>query len=201
MQTYDGWYNNIKLIQRLYMRHLLLVIISSVLFSAGCTTIISEQSRKLIDTNDSFKIIKQSPDVYIGKHVMLGGRIANVKNSADGAQLEIVQFDLSPSGYPEDTFISYGRFLAQNGSFMDPLVFRKGMLITLVGEIKGKKTLRLEDIDYTYPVLTMREWYLWREPDLRYVYPSMQPTYDPYSYGFGVEPFLQRPYSPVLVPR
>ena len=185
------------------MRYLLLAIISSVLFSAGCTTIISEQSRKLIDTKDPFKVIKQSPDAYLGKHVMLGGRIANVKNSADGAQLEIVQFDLTSAGYPQDNFISYGRFLATNSSFMDPLVYRKGLLITLVGEIKGKKTLRLEDMDYTYPVLVMREWHLWRESDLErsYVYPSMQPTYDPYSYGFGVEPFLQRPSGPVLVPR
>lgn len=185
------------------MRRLLLVIISSVLFFTGCTAIISEQSRKLVDTNDSFKVIKQTPDTYIGKHVMLGGRIANVKNSAEGAWLEIVQFELSPSGYPEDTFLSYGRFLAATSSYMDPMVYRKGLLITLVGEIKGKKTLRLDDIDYTYPVLAMREWHIWRgsDPDRGYGYPSPIPTYDPYSYGFGVEPSLQRPYSPVLVPR
>ena len=185
------------------MRHLLLTLVSIALCTSGCTTIISEQSRKLVDTKDSFKTIKQSPDVYIGKHVMLGGRIANVKNSADGAQLEIVQFDLTWSGYPEDTFLSYGRFLATNDSFMDPMVYRRGMLITLVGEIKGKKTVRLENIDYTYPVLTMREWHVWRESDQygNCVFPTASPTYDPYSYGFGVEPFLQRPSSPIYVPR
>jgi len=185
------------------MRRLILVIISLALFSTGCSTIISEQSRKLVDTNESFKVIKQTPDAYIGKHVMLGGRIANVKNSAEGAQLEIVQFELSSTGYPEDTFVSYGRFLALNSSYMDPLVYRRGMLITLVGELKGKKTLRLDDLDYTYPVLTMREWHIWRGSDLEtgYVYPAQQPVYDPYSYGFGVEPFLQRSYSPATVPR
>jgi len=183
------------------MRRLIFLIF--VLLLTGCATVISEQSRKLVDTNDSFKVIKQAPDAYIGKHVMLGGRIANVKNSAEGAQLEIVQFELSTSGYPEDTFLSYGRFLATTGSYMDPLVYRRGMLITLVGEIKGKKIMRLDDMDYTYPVLTMREWHIWRGSDLEggYVYPAQQPTYNPYSYGFGVEPFLQRPYSPVLVPR
>jgi outer membrane lipoprotein len=185
------------------MRQLILLIISSVVLFTGCAAVISEQSRKLVDTNDSFKVIKQTPEAYIGKHVMLGGRIANVRNSAEGAQLEIVQFDLSSTGYPEETFLSYGRFLATNGSYMDPMVYRRGMLITLVGEIKGKKTMRLDDMDYTYPVLTMREWYIWRGSDLEkgYVYPSPIPAYDPYSYGFGVEPSLQRPYSPVLVPR
>jgi outer membrane lipoprotein len=183
------------------MRQLILIII--VLLFTGCTTVISEQSRKLVDTNDSFKVIKQTPDAYIGKHVMVGGRIANVRNSAEGAQLEIVQFELSTAGYPEETFLSYGRFLATSSSYMDPLVYRRGMLITLVGEIKGKKTMRLDDMDYTYPVLTMREWHVWRGSDLErgYAYPSALPTYDPYNYGFGLEPFLQRPYSPVLVPR
>jgi outer membrane lipoprotein len=183
------------------MRQLILLI--TLLLFTGCASVISEQSRKLVDSNDPFKVIKQAPDAYIGKHVMLGGRIANVKNSAEGAQLEIVQFELSSTGYPEDTFISYGRFLATSSSYMDPMIYRKGMLITLVGEIKGKKTMRLDDMDYTYPVLTMREWYIWRGSDLERgaVFPSSMPVYDPYSYGFGVEPSLQRPYSPVLVPR
>jgi outer membrane lipoprotein len=180
-----------------------LVLIISVLLLTGCASVISEQSRKLIDTDASFKVIKETPEAYIGKHVMLGGRIANVRNSAEGAQLEIVQFDLSSSGYPEDTFLSYGRFLATNSSYMDPMVYRRGLLITLVGEIKGKKTMRLDDVDYTYPVLAMRDWHIWRGSDLERgnIYPSAIPTYDPYSYGFGVEPQLQRPYSPVLVPR
>lgn len=185
------------------MRRLTLLLISLAILSTGCVTVISEQSRKLVDTDAPFKVIKQAPEAYIGKHLLLGGRIANVRNSAEGAQLEIVQFDLSSRGYPEETFISHGRFLALNSSYMDPLVYRRGMLITLVGEIKGKKTMRLDDLDYTYPVLAMREWHIWRGSDLErgYVYPAPQPVYDPYSYGFGVEPFLQRPYSPVLVPR
>ncbi len=185
------------------MRNLILVIILTVLSAAGCTMIISEQSRKLVDTEDSFKVIKSSPDVYIGKHVMLGGRIANVINSAEGARLEIVQFNLTSLGYPEDTFLSYGRFLATNSSYMDPMVYRRGMLITLVGEIKGKKTMRLEDIDYTYPVVTIREWYVWRDSELdrNCNYPITRPVYDPYSYGFGVDPFLQRSYNPAYIPR
>jgi outer membrane lipoprotein len=183
------------------MRQLILML--SLLLLTGCAAVISEQSRKLIDTDAPFKAIKESPEAYIGKHVMLGGRIANVRNSGEGAQLEIVQFDLSSSGYPEDTFLSYGRFLATSSSYMDPMVYRRGLLITLVGEIKGKKTMRLDNMDYTYPILTMREWHVWRGSDLERgnIYPSAMPTYDPYSYGFGVEPTLQRPYSPVLVPR
>lgn len=178
------------------MRHHSFGLMLLLLTATGCTTVISEQSRKLVNTAADFKAVKEAPDNYIGKNILLGGRIANIRNSSDGAQLEIVQFDLTFQNYPEDTFISYGRFLATSSSYMDPLIFKRGMLITLVGEVKVKKTLRLDDMDYTYPVISMREWYLWpgSEPDRGCnSYPAALPHYDPYNYGFGYEPFLQRP--------
>jgi outer membrane lipoprotein len=186
------------------MRYLFSLLLGSILTLAGCTPIISEQSRKLINSDASFKTIKERPDDYIGKNIMVGGRIADTRNRADGAELEIVQFELTSQSYPEDTFISYGRFLATNSSFMDPLIFKRGMLITLVGELKGKRTLRLDDMDYTYPVISLREWYLWpeSEPDRNCTtYPAPLQEYNPYNFGFGYEPFLQRPYAPLYVPR
>jgi len=184
------------------MRTLLLCLYLTLIFTAGCSTVISEQSRKLVDSTAPVKEIKIAPEKFIGKHLLLGGRIVKATNSSDGAWIELVQFDLTGSNYPDDTFLSYGRFLATSSSFMDPLIFRQGMLMTLVGEVKGKKTLRLDDMDYTYPVLVMREWYLWPGSGSERAgsYPETLPQYDPYNYGFGYEPFLQRPYNlpPVL---
>jgi outer membrane lipoprotein len=180
-----------------------LIIIALLFALNGCTPIFSEQTLKLVNTDAPFKTLKAVPENYIGKHVMLGGRIASVVNNNDGSYLEIVQFDLTALSYPEDTFLSYGRFLATADRFLDPMVFRKGMLITLVGEIKGKKSQRLENMDYTYPVLTMRDWYLWRGSDSDYAckYPVASPQYNPASYGYGYEPFLQRPYMPFDTPK
>jgi outer membrane lipoprotein len=186
------------------MHYRLSVIILSIFFITGCTAVISEKSRKLVNTDVPFKILKNAPEDYIGKNLMVGGRIAGVTNKSDGAWLEIVQFDLSSQGYPEESFLSYGRFLATENSYMDPMIFRRGMLITIVGELKGKKTLRLDEMDYTYPVLAMREWHLWpgSEPEGRCTaYPAAPPQYDPYNYGFGYEPFLERPYTPLYLPR
>lgn len=186
------------------MRSLLTFTLLAIACISGCTTAISEQSRKLIDTTASFSEIKQTPDNYIGKHVMLGGRIVKTTNSNEGARIEIVQFDLTTNSYPEDTFLSYGRFLATSSSYLDPLLFRQGMLLTLVGEIKGIKTMRLDDMDYTYPLIVMKEWYLWPGSDPARggtTYPTMLPQYDPYNFGFGYEPFLQRPYNSFPAPR
>jgi len=186
------------------MRYLVTMSLASILIISGCTTIISDQSRKLINTDATFKDIKEKPEIYIGKTMLLGGRIASIRNNTDGAQIEIVQFELTSQDYPEDSYISYGRFLATNSSYMDPLIFRPGMLITLVGELKGKKTLRLDDMDYVYPLISLREWYLWPWSESERgcsTYPAPLPEYNPYNFGFGLEPFLQRPHSPLYIPR
>jgi len=180
------------------MRYLVSVLLVLSLFQSGCTAVISEQARKLINTDASFKSLKESPENYIGKNIMLGGRIANINNRTDGAQIEIVQFDLTSQDYPEETFLSYGRFLATESSYKDPLIFRRGMLITLVGEVTGKKTMRLEEMDYTYPVISIKEWYLWPGSGIDRgcnSYPAPLPQYNPYNFGFGYEPFLQTPFN------
>lgn len=185
------------------MRYLLIVYLLTGLMITGCTTIISDQSRSSVNTDAPFKAVRENPDNYIGKNIMLGGRIVNVKNSSAGAQIEIVQFDLNSRSYPEDRFISYGRFLATDSNYMDPMVFKSGMLLTLVGEIKGKKTMRLDEMDYTYPTVSIREWYLWpgSSTDGSCGYPVNSPGYNPYNYGLGTEPFFQRPFAPATGPR
>jgi outer membrane lipoprotein len=185
------------------MRTFVLIIMCGLLMLSGCTRVISEQSRQLVDTDAKFMQIRETPEKYIGKHVMVGGRIAAVKNGNDGSQLEIVQFELMESGAPEESFVSSGRFLATTPQFLDTLIFKKGMLITLVGEIKGEKIQRLDEMEYAYPVIAMREWYLWKGSDWdRETYYMMQPPlYDPYYYGYGIEPYWFRPYGPPLRPR
>jgi len=185
------------------MKRSLLILAMLLIVINGCTPIFSEQTKKMINTDASFKSVKAAPENYIGKTIMLGGRIAKVTNSVDGSYLEIVQFDLTSSSFPVDTFLSYGRFLAISDSFLDPMIFSRGALITLVGEIKGKRNQWLENMDYTYPLLALRDWHLWRDTsgDFNCRYPVAAPQYDPGSYGYGYEPFLERPSMPIINPR
>ncbi|HZV81979.1 MAG TPA: Slp family lipoprotein [Geobacteraceae bacterium] len=180
------------------MRKLILIIILLSLMTPSCTRVISEQSRRMVDTEANFMQVRENADKFIGKHIMLGGRIAGVKNSPAGTSIEIVQFDLTDSGEPVDSFISAGRFLATSSDFLDALIYRKGMLITLVGEIKGTTMQRIDEMEYLYPVIAMREWYLWPGSDWEKsgYYPSQPPMYDPYYYGYGFEPYWFRPYGP-----
>lgn len=181
------------------MRLLLLTLIIASVLCGGCTPVISEQSRQLVDTDAPFSKIRETPENFIGKHLLLGGRIVQVRNNQSGAQLEIVQFEIDSFGVPLDTFRSYGRFIATTKEYIEPLIYRQGMLITLVGELKGKQTSRLDDMDYTYPVVAIRESYLLPDSAQNSGY-QLPPHYDPYYYGYGYEPFLPRPF-PLYLPR
>ncbi len=133
---------------------------------AGCTTIISHQSLSLVDRRISFKELRQDPDRYVGKHLLLGGGIAAVRNTRQGGELEVVQFKTDESGEITDTAASEGRFIASSTDFLDPALYRTGLLVTLVGTVQGKKTMWLEEVDYTYPVLAIRELHLWKPEEM-----------------------------------
>jgi outer membrane lipoprotein len=178
-------------------RSILLTLLGLSLLS-GCATVISEETRKLVDPAVTFDKLREKPDSYLGKNVMVGGRIVAARNTKEGAVLEIVQLNLTQSGLPEDSFQSAGRFLATSVDFLDPSFFKPGRRITLVGEIKGKRTMPLDAIDYTYPVIAIREYYLWKDPDYGLEYfPPTYPYHDPAYFGPGGD-YFNRPQEPVL---
>jgi len=102
----------------------------------------------------------------MGRHLLLAGGIAEVRNTNEGGELELVQFAADENGKITDTASSGGRFIARSSGFLDPAVYRSGLLVTLVGEVQGKKTMLLGDVVYTYPVLAIREIHLWQPEEL-----------------------------------
>jgi len=170
------------------MKYFRFFIVLAVFLGAGCTTrVISEESLRLVDRSLGFSQVKESPDRYVGRYAILGGVIASVSNTKQAGQLEIVQFQLDSDYKPVETYISGGRFLAQTVGFLDPLVYKIGRLVTIVGEVKGHKTMQLDQIEYDYPIIAIREIYLWKSVDLSsYPYPD-RPYYDDYWW---------RPYRP-----
>ena len=68
---------------------------------------------------------------------------------------------------PEGSEYSRGRFLATTPQFADPLVFAKGMRVTVAGEITGKapKPIGESKVIYPYPVVKIRQIVLGSNPD------------------------------------
>lgn len=140
----------------------LFLLTATILCLAGCAPVISNQSLRLVDVGISFAELRQDPERYMGRHLLLAGGIAGIRNTSQGGELELVQFAVDENGRITDMAKTGGRFIARSSGFLDPAVFRTGLLVTLVGEVQGKKDMLLGEVVYTYPVLDIREIHLWK---------------------------------------
>jgi outer membrane lipoprotein len=158
------------------------LIVALSLELTGCATqVISRDSQLLVDRSIPFAVVRREPERFLGKYLILAGVIARVSNAPTGAELEVVQLPVDSDDRPAQKGRSEGRFLAQTGRFLDPLIYKQGRLVTLVGKVAGSAVRPLEGVEYSYPVLEMRELYLWR-PDDPYASPTVH-----FGIGVGVD--------------
>jgi outer membrane lipoprotein len=128
---------------------------------AACAPAISKQYRQQADQSLSFPVLAADPEAYKGKTVILGGVIAQTTTKTGETELEIVQKPLESDNIPETTDKSEGRFLVIVDRFLDPLIYKKDRKITVAGEVVGKEVRKLDNLDYTYPVIQSKEIKLW----------------------------------------
>jgi outer membrane lipoprotein len=139
------------------MRIPLILTIPLLLLIAGCTHIISEKSREQADRSVKFSDVRHDPDAYRGKFVILGGVITGVRQNKEGVQLEVIQYPLDNEEMPDISAQSGGPFLVDLPSHVGYAMFKRGMVVTMAGEVKGKAVEPLGNAEYTYPVLVVRE--------------------------------------------
>ena len=128
----------------------------------GCArNLISDTSLAQADRSISFNDLLKNPDVYRGKTVILGGGIAGTTKLDDGMQIELIQYNLDARQMPVEASGSEGRFLALLPESLNKTInislCKRGMLVSLAGEVLGKKVLPLKGADYTYPVIRISE--------------------------------------------
>ncbi|HXF91587.1 MAG TPA: Slp family lipoprotein [Nitrospiraceae bacterium] len=127
----------------------------------------------------SFTEIKASPESHKGRVVVLGGEVLAAKRLKEGTRIEVLQLPLNGSNEPgTDLTKSQGRFVAIQRDFLDPATVPPGTRVTITGEVTGSITLPLDETEYTYPVLEIKNLKVWpRTVDgpLR-----IRPPYGPY---------------------
>jgi outer membrane lipoprotein len=160
-------------------------VISCVPFS---TNIMDQVDPKL-----AFGVVQKDPPAFQGKTVLWGGIIVETINRANETIIKVRQTDLDYQTRPANLDRSQGRFLIQYGGFLDPAIYKEGREITAVGEISGKEVFPLGDLQYTYPVMTAKEIYLWEVMiPYRTIYPPWY--YGPYYPWWGYRPYWPYPY-------
>jgi outer membrane lipoprotein len=158
-------------------------LIVLILALSGCAAPISKNLRGLADPGLTFEQVRQAPDKYKSEIVVWGGEIIKTVNEKNGTRLEILQKTLNFELMPKYGDHSGGRFMALYNGYLDSAIYEKGRQITLAGEIIGKMTARVGEIDYIYPMINVEEIYLWRDRRREY-YPYPHPYPYPYYHGW-----------------
>jgi outer membrane lipoprotein len=143
----------------------LILFLSAFLFA--CTPVISEEMRKEVNLSLTFRQVAQSPDSYKGRIVLWGGRIIQVLPQADGTTLvEVLRWPLDWWDEPRETVSFHGEFLVLFKKTLDPSRYKRGVRITVAGEIlgsiQGEKIKSVSDPTYRYPLLLNKQIHVWK---------------------------------------
>jgi len=160
----------------IFFKVILLVLMMSIV---SCAHVISKHVREQVRPDTTPAMVLNNPERYKGQLIILSGIIIEIENTKEGTLLKVLQRPEGFRGKPKDVDESVGRFLAIYNGYLDASVYSNGRSITIAGEVQGKRILPLGEIQYTYPVINVKEIYLW---------PSEKRYYSPYPswhIGFG----------------
>ena len=140
-----------------------------------------------------FLQVKAAPDSLKGQAVVFGGDVLTARRLKDGTRIEILQLPLDRSARPGyDLAQSQGRFIAFQREFLDPATLPPGTRVTVTGEVSGSVTLPLDETDYTYPVIDIKQLRVWARSE------NVAPCICPYMMGPG--PYWGPYWSPYWRP-
>ena len=147
------------------------MLIAFLLSVVSCAPVISKQIRDHVKPDLTFREVLNDPERYKDQMVILSGVIIETKNTKEGTLLTVLQRPAGFRGKPKDVDESEGRFLALDIRYLDVNVFAKGRVVTVGGEVQGKRVLPLDEIEYAYPLIYVKEIYLWPVIEKRYYSP------------------------------
>lgn len=161
----------------------------------SCVMPFSDEVRERVDKNVKFEEVYANPEGYIGKVVVVGGKIIETNPREKYTEIIVLQlplsFDYSPSSLGD---ASKGRFILEVDGFLDPAIYFSGRKITVAGEVLGSETRRVGDADYRYPVLKSLGIKLWTPtPENIYVHGGV---FEKIMWGPYSEPYWGPPTPP-----
>lgn len=167
------------------------ILLSLVLVAlSGCVSYpiaknLQRQSRPL-----TLSQVVENPDASEGTIVIWGGRIIKTVNDVNSSAIYVLKLPLDSSGEPRLDANPPGRFIASSKGFLDPEVYKSGLLITVAGPIAGLESEPVQKTEYTYPVVDIKQIHLWPREQRYYYYPAWDgdyyyPYYPGWYWGWG----------------
>jgi outer membrane lipoprotein len=162
------------------------------IFVSSCAYPISQEYRREAKPGLTFAMVDKDPEAYKGDVVIWGGRIIRTVNTERGGEIYVLETPLNYREKPKPAEYSEGRFIAKTDSYIDPLVYHSGKMLTVAGVVAGSKKIsgHKNKLTYTYPVIQVKELNIWRrkmayEPYNYPYYPYDEWGYGPYWNGYG----------------
>jgi outer membrane lipoprotein len=148
-----------------------------LLISSGCASNPASSISQAVVDEVSLAQVRDAGDAYLGSTVRWGGMVTEVENKADKTWVFLVSRALKDNQKPDADSASEGRFIASFSGFIDPLVYKAGRPLTVVGSIEGSTVRPIGEYDYQFPIVTVRDSHLWAEPVKTQVYYAPPPPY------------------------
>lgn len=117
-----------------------------------------------------YRPLTEQTFVQEGRKARWAGVIASVKNLSELTKIEVVYFDAKKTGRPNLTENTEGRFILYYPGFLDPMVYKKGKSITVLGETGKAEAGKIGEHPYIFPTLQASYVHLWKtihEVDVR----------------------------------
>lgn len=152
---------------------------------SGCAGVISKPVIQQVNQQAELAAVVAAPGTYTGDMVLWSGRIIATEPLKEGTLIEILHKPSDFNQRPEQSDRTQGRFLALNTGYLDPAIYETGREVTIAGRFNEMRTRPLGEIDYTYPLVAVKEIYLWpqREKEV-YLRDDRWPYRWPYHRGY-----------------
>ncbi len=172
------------------------VLLVVTLVFAACG-VISREVREQAVRLGGFSELRDAPESFGGRTVILGGEIIEVRNKGEETHLLILQRPLDVSERPKLDALSEGRFIARFLRYLDPVLFAPQREVTVAGVVGGTRTEPVGETQYRYVLIDGVEIHLWTRPPYdrlywEYYYDPWHPWYPPYPWWYGAPWYWRR---------
>ncbi len=169
------------------------MILTALLLAACAAPVIRKDLLEQGTRNVSLSWLAANPAVSRGKLFILGGIIAKTTVTAEGTVIEALYVPVDKKGRLEKA-PGRGRYFAiwpKANGILDPMIYKKGRLITVAGTFEGIRQGKLDKAVYNFPTFEIVQIFIWKEETSYYPYFY----YSPYYYGpYYPYPYYDYPY-------
>ena len=154
--------------------------VAIVLLLAACSTyqVIPKRLQGQVRKDVQFTQVEQAPGSYKDQTVVWGGEIVDIGRRNQNTTVEILHLPVDRTLRPIDApTASKGRFLAidAHGDITDADKLKKGTLVTVIGEVQGLMSTKLDQDTHDIPALLIRDMTAWDRQVGRTTYPAGSP--------------------------